>query len=86
MTKHALTIKVTQGEVHERTRLYDDCNWDIATGEGRLSDPRWSTVQIAGEALLEWVKQQVPIDPRTEGMFIDGLIELGNEFRNAADG
>ena len=77
-----INITITDEQVAERVKKYNHDNWDWRTGEGKLEDERWVTVQLAGEAILEWVRAEgISIDEGTEEHFIEWLIELGNEFR-----
>ena len=77
-----INITITDEQVAERVKKYNHDNWDWRTGEGKLEDERWVTVQLAGEAILDWVeKEEVTIDERTLSGYVEALIELGNEFR-----
>jgi hypothetical protein len=71
-------ISVSRRETVERVEEYNHAN------ENPLEDERWATVQIVGDKLIEWIKEQVPIDEDTEATFIEALIYLGNSFRIAA--
>jgi len=82
----AATITVTDEQIQERIRRYNDMNWDIETGEGKLEgNPEgWATIMLLIEEVAGLAQRMEPAHYSDEAVCygIDGGIELANMFRD----